>query len=327
LSINVTGTTEGLKSNTTAAITSTNGGTGVTSNTATVTVVAASLTIAKAFGAQSIALHAGTSLTFTLTNSSASLALTGVAFTDPLPSGLVVATPNGLSGPCGGGTITAVAGSGAVSLSGAALPTSGTCTFSVNVTGNTAGVKNNSVTVSSTQTGPGNTANASVTVVAPPTISKSFLSHSLQPGGTTQLGFEVLNPNSTITLTGVGFTDPLPSGLVVSTPNGLQGTCGGGTITADAGSSSISLSGASFPPSLGCEFVVNVTAVGDGPQNNTTSAVTSNEGGSGGTANDSLTIGVVATPPQIPTLQGWALIVLALILALSAAAFVLRRRQ
>jgi hypothetical protein len=123
-------------------------------NTAVATVtVATSLTIAKSFGAASIALNGSTMLTFTITNPNAGVTLTGVAFTDTMPSGLVVATPNGLTGACGGGTITATAGTGTVSLSGATLPGNGSCTFSVNVTGTTAGLKSNSVTVSSTQTG------------------------------------------------------------------------------------------------------------------------------------------------------------------------------
>ena len=44
--------------------------------------------------------------------------LSSVAFSDTLPAGLSVSTPNGLAGSCGGGTITATAGSGAISLSG-----------------------------------------------------------------------------------------------------------------------------------------------------------------------------------------------------------------
>jgi len=44
----------------------------------------------------------------------------------------------------------------------------------VNVTGTTAGAKNNSVQVTSTEGGTGNTSNATVTVVAPPVIIKAF---------------------------------------------------------------------------------------------------------------------------------------------------------
>ena len=89
--------------------------------------------------------------------------LTGVAFTDTLPSGLKISTPNGLSNTCGG-TANATAGSGAVSLVGAPLAIGASCVVSVNVTGTAVGIQDNSVLVSSTNTGPGNTAHAIVDV-------------------------------------------------------------------------------------------------------------------------------------------------------------------
>src|SRR5262249_58027863 len=75
-------------------------------------------TITKAFGAASIPLNGTTSLSFTITNPNPSTSLTGVAFTDTLPAGLVVATPNGLMGTCDSRTITATAGSGRILLTG-----------------------------------------------------------------------------------------------------------------------------------------------------------------------------------------------------------------
>jgi hypothetical protein len=60
-----------------------------------------------------------------------------------------------------------VAGSGSVGLAGATLAASAACTFAVNVTGSTAGVKNNTTgTISSTEGGTGGTASASLAVVA-----------------------------------------------------------------------------------------------------------------------------------------------------------------
>jgi uncharacterized repeat protein (TIGR01451 family) len=114
-----------------------------------------------------MALGASTSLTFTITNTNVST-LTGVAFSDTLPAGLVVASPNGLTGSCGGGTITAVAGTNVVSLATATLTAGQQCQFAVNVTGSTAGAKSNTTgTIASTESGVGSTASASVTVVAP----------------------------------------------------------------------------------------------------------------------------------------------------------------
>src|SRR5262249_43098470 len=159
--------------------------------------------------------------------------LTGVAFTDSLPSGLVVASPPNVIGSCGSGTITATGGSGTISLAGGTLAASGSCTFSVGVKGTSAGVKNNSGQVTSTEGGRGNTSNDSITVVAPPVIIKAFGVGSFPVNGSTTLTFTIQNNNGTVGLTGVAFSDTLPAGLVVATPNGLSGSCGG-TVTATA---------------------------------------------------------------------------------------------
>ena len=254
-------------------------------------------TIAKVFGVSAIPLNGTTTLTFTLSNPAANtIPLAGVGFTDTLPPQLLVSTPNGLTGVCGGGTITATAGSNAVSLSGATLAAGGSCNFSVNVTGVSAGVANNSVAGSSTTAGTGNTANASLTVIEPATLSKVFGAGSIPLNGTTTLSFTVQNNNSTSSLSGVGFSDALPSGLVISTPNGSSGSCGGGTITASAGTTTITLTGATLVASASCTFGVHVTGTAAGQQNNTTGAISSNEGGNGMAA--SATLAVVA-PPSI----------------------------
>ena len=292
--VNVTGATSGQYTNTTGAVSSTNGGTG---NTATANLTVASApTITKAFGAASIALNGSTSLTFTITNPAANtIALTGVAFTDNLPAGLVVATPNALTSTCGG-TATAVAGAGSASLSGGTLAINSSCAISMNVTGTTAGVKNNSVQVTSTEGGTGNTSNASITVVGPPVIIKAFGAPSIPLNGSTTLSFTIQNNNATTSLTSIGFSDTLPAGLVISTPNGLTGSCGGGTITATQATNAISLSGATLAQNASCTFGVNVTGNSAGTKNNTTGNVTSTEGGAGGTT--SASINVVA-PPSI----------------------------
>ncbi|HKV94335.1 MAG TPA: hypothetical protein VJW20_17435 [Candidatus Angelobacter sp.] len=292
-SVTVTGAASGQYTNTTGAVTSTNGGTG---NTATANLTVASPpSITKVFGAASIPLNGTTSLTFTIQNPNTGVALTGVAFTDNLPAGLVVATPNGLSNTCGG-TATATPGSGSVSLSAGTLAASASCTVSVNVQGTTAGVKNNSVQVTSTEGGTGNTSNASITVVAPPLIVKAFGAASIPLNGSTSLSFTITNANTTIALTGVAFSDTLPAGLVISTPNGLTGTCGAGTITATAGTNTISLSGGTIAANSSCTFSVNVTGTAAGLQTNTTGNVTSTEGGTGGTATASVN---VVAPPSI----------------------------
>jgi len=250
-------------------------------------------TLAKIFAAPTVPLNQSTDLTFVINNPNATVALSGIGFTDTLPSGLIVATPNGLSGGVCGGTVTATAGSNSISLSGATLSAATTCTFTVHVTGTVAGIQNNTTSVvTSIQGGNGVPASDSITVVAPPSISKAFAAPTILVGSSTALSFTITNPNATVALTAVGFADTLPSGLVVSTPNGLVGSCGGGTITAVSGTKSVSLSGAALGDSASCTFAVNVTGITAGTQVNTTGAVTSLEGATGNQA--SATISVLA---------------------------------
>ena len=135
----------------------------------------------------------------------------------------------------------------------------------------------------------------------PPIIAKAYGAGSIALNGSTSLTFHLANPNSSASLSGIGFTDPLPAGQTVSTPDGLTGTCGGGTITATAGSASISLSGATLAGGASCTFAANVTGTASGAQNNTTSAVTSTEGGSGSTATASLIVAGASHQPPPPT--------------------------
>jgi hypothetical protein len=254
-------------------------------------------TISKFFGASAIPLHSSTSLTFTIANPNTAFSVGGIGFTDILPPGLVVASPSGLTGGCGGGTITAVPGLFTISLSGATLGASAFCTFSLNVTAVSSGVLINVTSpIVSAGGAVGTSATATLTVVAPPTIAKSFAGPTVPLNHTTGLTFDLSNPNGTVSLSGVGFTDTLPSGLIVATPNGLSGSCGGGIITATAGSSSVSLSGTTLGAGGSCTFTVNVLGTVAGIQNNTTSVVTSTQGGNGGTASDSIT---VVAPPVI----------------------------
>ena len=97
----------------------------------------------------------------------------------------MVATPNGLSNTCGG-TATAVAGSGSISLTGGTIAVNSNCTLVVNVTGTASGQYTNTTgSVTSTNGGTGNTATANLTVATPPTITKAFGAASIPLNGST----------------------------------------------------------------------------------------------------------------------------------------------
>ncbi len=282
----VTGLMPGIKYSY-AAFATNSAGTGYTSPASSFTALALP-TISAAFNPTSIPLNRTSTLTFTITNPNPNTPLTGVAFTDNLPWGLVVATPNDLTNTCGG-MASATAGSGRISLMGGTLLAGASGTVTVNVTGTTAGVKNNTTgAVSSTQGGTGNTATANLTVAAPPTVTASFSPAFIPVNGMSVLTFTITNPNPTATLTGVGFTDVLPSGLRVATLAG-ESTLSG-TFAPSPGDIAFNLGSATLPPYSSGTVTVNVTGTTTGVKNNTTGAVSSTQGGTGNTATANLTV-------------------------------------
>ena len=294
----VSDTTSGVASNTTGPVSSTNGGTGLTAN-ATIAVEIPP-TITKSFAAAEIAPGGTSTLTITITNPAANtVALTGVAVSDALPSGVVVATPNGASTTCTGGTESAVAGSGTVSLTGGSINAGASCNVIANVTAAAVGsYVNTTGTVSATNGGTGGTAMATLTVAAPPTITKSFTPASIASGQTTTLAYTITNPATNAgAMNGIAATDTFPAGLTVaSTPN-LSNTCGGTISGGASGNSTLSLSGGSIAtPGATCTVSVSVTSTTAGNSVNTTGAVSSTNYGTGTTATATLN---VVTPPTI----------------------------
>jgi uncharacterized repeat protein (TIGR01451 family) len=233
-------------------------------------------------------------LTFTLTNPNATQALSGVGFTDPLPSGLLVASPNALTNTCGG-TVTAVSLSGTIVLAGGTLAAKGSCTITLNTLATMAGAKNNVTTaVTSTESGPGLTATASTTVVGQALGAVATMVANppqIELNGTSSLVFTINNPNPAVPLSGVAFSvAALPPGVVVATPNGANSTCGG-VVTAVAGAASFSFSGGSILPMASCTVTVAVKGTTEGQKPVQTGPVTSVEGLPGAAASVVLQVG------------------------------------
>src|SRR5262249_10495627 len=155
-----------------------------------------------------------------------------------------------------------------------------------------------------TNGGTGNTASATITVgaLSPPTIAKGFAPSLISVGETSALTFTITNPNASTALTGVAFSDPFPAGLVVATPNGLTGSCGGRTLTATAGAARVPPPAPPLAAAPSCTFSVNVTTPPPGFKTTTPPAATSTNGGTGNTASATLATSAGLGPSSAPTI-------------------------
>ncbi len=256
-------------------------------------------TITKQFLSDPVKVGEVSPIRFTISNPNPT-PLTGVGFTDPLPTGLVVSSPPNPS-QCGG-LITVTQDPDTlvetITLANGRLAANGSCTITVGSNSATGGLYNNVTSeVTSLEGGDGGTASDTLTVIAPPTILKSFSPDSITRGFTSTLTFVVSNPEeNTVALTGVAFTDLLPAGLVVADPvnANASASCGSPTFAPLVGATSLVFTGGTLQPDASgdpvCVVSVDVTAPFGGTYNNETLAVTSTNGGTGTTASDTLTV-------------------------------------
>lgn len=275
VTVNVTSDTPGTHTNTIAAgALSSSVGTTASEATADLTVSAAPA-IAKSFAPVAIPLGGTSTLTLTLSNPNPAPA-TAASFTDALPSEVVIAATPNLANGCGG-TVTLAGGS--VALSGGVIPASGSCTIVVDVTSATAGTWTNTIAAGDLTTSAGSSdvaATADLTVLAAPSVAKSFSPESIAAGSTATLTITLTNPND-IAATGVAVSDSLPSTLSIAAAPAAATACGG-TVTTDA--SGIHLTGGTIPANGACSVTVDVTSTTPGTHTNTipAGALTSSAG-------------------------------------------------
>jgi hypothetical protein len=173
-------------------------------------------------------------------------------------------------------------------MSGATINANSQCQFGVTVTGVSTGqYQDNTNAPTSTNGGTGVSASANIQVILAPTISKAFGGSTLELNHTTTLQFAIDNPNAFVALSGVAFVDSLPAGMVVASTPGLSSTCSG-TVTADAGAGTISLSGGTLAANTGCTIQVNITATVAAVMNNFVQV--SFTGGGSNSGNASITV-------------------------------------
>lgn len=234
-----------------------------------------------------------TSLRITLSNNSTSTALTGVSYSKPLPTnatnGLWVNGASTISGAAGcvGGSLVTATGLPGISLSGLTVPArqigvagSGECylnipivAYSTNGASTSLSYAVNAGEVSSNQgvNATGGPQAITVRAVQRPTWSKNFTVDDVLVigGGSRTLTITLTNPDPTINLTGISFTDVFPTsgaGGAVMEPTGAAatGTCGGTVVPTLGAAAQVAVSNVSLAPGASCTIDVAVR----GRQNN-----------------------------------------------------------
>ncbi len=249
-------------------------------------------TVTKSFSPTSIPVNGTSTLTITITNPNGTQ-IVGLSFTDTYPANLKNASTPALGNTCGG-TATGAANATSLSLSGGSLAAGASCTITVSVTSAAAGSYLNppssmSVTVTNAPAGSLAANAATLTVVNPPGVTKSFGTNPILAGGTSLLTITLSNGNA-VAITGVIFTDTYPVGVTNSTT--ASTTCGG-TATAVVSGGTVSLSGGSIPAGGSCTVTVTVTAATAGSYANSiavSAVISANAGSNTLAASDTLTV-------------------------------------
>jgi uncharacterized repeat protein (TIGR01451 family) len=284
-----------------------------TNNTAT-------MSLAKTFdNAENVSKIEGltTRLRLVLTNNSVS-ALTNATISDTLPSAgpfqqLRVATPANISNSCGG-TVTAIAGSTSVALNGGTVPaasggTAGTCFLEVDVAGPAGSYPNTADATAVRNNADGSTTDvsdsdgANLTYSDALRVEKFFNPTSTGDGGSSTGSVRFTNLDSGSPITGISMTDNLPAGMLIATPSNAYSTCGGNpALTADPGTGTVTLSGATLAPSAVCEVRFDVSVTGNTDWTNTIPAggVTADNGI---TNRDPVTAILAFVPPEVPLIS------------------------
>ena len=224
----------------------------------------ADVTFQKVLSPTTIGPGSLSSMTYTITNTNLA-PVTGMSFTESLPTGVVLADPAQVTTDCTEAEVSGTAGDSTLTFSGGSVGI-GSCTITANVTSSDAGTYTLTAGDLSSSAGTVAGASASLTVDgARPGFTKSFSPSTVEFGGRTTMTYTIDNSGGG-NIFNMNFTDNLPTGMEVAGPANASSTCGGFlTYAPTPGSQTISFisqfSGA-FPLAAGASCTVSVDVLG-----------------------------------------------------------------
>ncbi len=243
-------------------------------DTATLTYISA-LSGSKTFTPSAVSSGGISTVKVRLDNSSA-LPLTNISITDPLPAGMVLATPVNAYTTCGGAPVftSATAGDNTITMTTASLGGSGSCDVVFNVVATGGGNWVNTIPVGNVVADGGvrNVAAIAGTLTNTPStnlsVAKATNPSTLTfPGQTSVLTITITNGADAVTnlaVTDYFTTDGTigggANGMAVAATAGASTTCIGGIVSAPAGATQVGLSGVSLAGAAACTVTLNVTS-------------------------------------------------------------------
>ena len=199
-------------------------------------------------------------LTFEVQNNSGA-EINDLSFTLNLPAGVVLSDPANPISDCGG-TFDATDGGNTITLTGGSLGSNASCSARVGLTLLAEGPF--SIISSDLTSDAGNSGNASVTIGIPSNgpalgFTKSFAESPVRLGGQTTLTYTIQNQSQTDAV-GISFSDDLSPGIVVAGQPNIVNNCPDSTLTAIAGSQTVTFSGATLAAGQTC--IISLDIVG-----------------------------------------------------------------
>ena len=243
---------------------------------ASLTIATLFINVVKGFDPLTVFGGSASTLSVELINPN-NAALSGIAFTDNMPAGMIIANPANLNvGTCGG-SLVGVPGAGSFSFSGGSLLASTRCTLTLSATMTVNGNLTNTINAGAVTTfnGASNTQPASATLTNLPgaSISKFFAPNPIYAGQYSLLTITIQNTGN-IDLSGMGLIDDLastgsPNILIAGVPAPAPVNNCGGSLTADPGTQLIHLVNGVLLGSASCTLVIPVTSTVPGNYQNT----------------------------------------------------------
>jgi len=247
------------------------------------------------FAPASISPGHQTTLRLALSNPNSS-ALNQVALRVDLPSDIEVAGTPAITNTCGDGSVSAAAGDDEIEVEHVTLSASENCLITVQIVGDTVGsysMQAANIATLETDSAPDGEEVILNVGSAAPTVIFTFAPNAIKVNNTSVLTYTIQN-NDPGALTNLSFTHNLPSGLVVAETPGVAVSCANpGTVSATAGSGTITVSGVGLSASQSCTIqVTGTTNLNSGVFTTSISGVTTTQTGatSASSNSDSLTV-------------------------------------